>query len=88
MRRLLHDALISLGALAILLILLASIDARVREQVVRIANGAAAGEVADTKIYDVGSVIVTAARDQSVAHAPLAIFVIAAGVLLLCMLRT
>lgn len=88
MRRLFYDALISLGALAILLIVLVSFDARVREPIVRIVNGAASGDVAGTKLGDIGSVIVIAARDQSVAHAPLAIFVIAAGVLVLCMLRT
>jgi hypothetical protein len=88
MPRIVNDALISAGALAILLFVLISVDARVREHAVRIVNGAAAGDLGVTGLSDIGSILLVAARDQSVAHAPLAIFVVVAVVLLLCMVRT
>lgn len=88
MRRAFNDALISVGALAVLLIILVSVDSRVREHAVRVMNGATSGSVADTALADIGSIVFVAARDQSVAHAPLAIFVVVAGLLLLVMLRT
>lgn len=88
MRRLFNDALISVGALVVLLCALVLIDDRVRQHVVRIAGAAASGDVGGTQLQDIGPIILVAARDQSVAHAPLAIFVIAAAVLLLCMVRT
>ena len=88
MRRAAQDALISMGALAILLLALVSIDARVREHAGRIMNGAASGDFGGEQLSTIGSMVLLAARDQSVAHAPLAIFVAAAAVLLLAMLRT
>lgn len=88
MRRLFNDALISMGALAALLAALVLIDARVREHVTRIANHVVAGDVGGAQFQDVGAVILGAARDQSLAHGPLTIFVIVAVVLFLCMVRT
>lgn len=88
MRRVVNDALMSAGALAILLFVLVSVDARVREHAVRIVNSASSGDVGGTRLSDIGSTLLVAARDQSVAHAPLAIFVVVAVVLLLCMVRT
>lgn len=87
MRRAAQDALISIGALAVLLLGLVSIDARVREHADRIMNGAASADFGQ-QLSSIGSMVLVAARDQSVAHAPLAIFVAAAAVLLLAMLRT
>ena len=87
MRRVFNDALISVGALAILLVALVSIDDRVRDHVVRSVEGASVAG-AGAQIGNLGSVVVEAALDQSVAHAPLAIFVVAGVVLFLCMVRT
>jgi hypothetical protein len=87
MRRTAQDALISVGALAVLLLGLVAIDARVREHADRIINGATSAGVGD-QLTSIGSMVLVAARDQSVAHAPLAMFVVAAAVLLLAMLRT
>jgi len=90
MRRPLGDALLSIGALAILLVALVSVDGRVREQVsVWVSAGpsidlAAAGD----QVRDLTGVIFEAARDQSIEHAPLMIFALAAIVLVLFMLRT
>jgi hypothetical protein len=90
MRRPFGDALLSIGALAILLIALVSVDDRVREQVsLRLSARpsvelAAAGE----RLRDLTSVVFEAARHQSIDHAPLMIFALAASVLVLFMLRT
>ena len=87
MRRVFNDALISMGALAILFVTLVSIDERVRDYLslaVRDANAADAG----AGLVNLGGVLLLAARDQSLAHAPLTIFVVAAVVLVLFMLRT
>lgn len=87
MRGRLGDALISLGALMVLAVTLVSIDPRVREHVVRMVSGTSVGD-AEATIGDVASAVLAAMRDQTLAHAPLALFALAATVLVLCMLRT
>jgi hypothetical protein len=83
----LGDALISMGALVILAVTLVSIDPRVRDHVL---NAASRPSVSDTsaRIGDLGSALILAVRDQTIAHAPLAIFVAAGVVLFLFMVRT
>jgi hypothetical protein len=92
MRRAFGDALISLGALACLLLVLVASNDRVRQQVsLRFGSGphGSADLVnAGTQVSDLVTVIAQAARDQSLDHAPLMIFVLAASVLVLFMLRT
>lgn len=90
MRRVFNDALISIGALAILLVALVSIDDRVRVHVTRVIWHTSPADVADAsaELGGIGPILVAAVRDQSVAHAPLMIFVVAAVALVLCMLRT
>ena len=91
MRRAFGEALISAGALACLLLALVMVDGRVREQVsLRFSGERASSELmsAGTHVRDLASVIFEAARDQSLEHAPLMIFVLAASVLVLFMLRT
>jgi hypothetical protein len=71
--------------------MLAAFDVRVREQIsLRVGAGRPSTQVVDAgvAIRDVVRVIVTAVRDQSIEHAPLVIFVLAATVLVLFMLRT
>jgi hypothetical protein len=85
------DVLISVAALLTLIVMLAAFDVRVREQIsLRVGAGNGSTQVADAgvAIRDVVSVVVAAVRDQSIAHAPLVIFVLAATVLVLFMLRT
>lgn len=85
------DVLISVAALLTLIVMLAAFDVRVREQIsLRVGAGSSSTQVADASvaIRDVVSVVVAAVRDQSIAHAPLVIFVLAATVLVLFMLRT
>lgn len=91
MRRVINDALISLGALALLLVALVSIDDRVRERVTQLlSTPPSSAEIADAgvQIENVSMVLYKAARDQSVDHAPMVIFAVAAVVLVLFMLRT
>jgi len=90
-RRAFGDALISVGALVALVLMLAAFDGRVREQIsLRIAPGGASAQVEDAgvAIRDLTGVVADAVRDQSIEHAPLVIFVLAAVVLVLVMLRT
>ena len=90
MRRLYKDALISAGALLIVLIALMAIDGRVRQQVMMAVSGAASpGAVVEAggQAQYLGGVLLSAAREQSIDHAPIVIFVGAASVLVVFMLR-
>ena len=90
MRRVFGDAVISVGAVLVLLITLVSIDPRVREQLSPMwqAPGASAVTSLSNQVRDVSMVVISAARDQGIANAPLMIFALAATVLVLFMLRT
>ena len=75
----------------VLVLVLALVDYRVRDEIGRLANGRppsqevlAAGENAQNLAY----IVVHAVRDQSIEHAPLTIFGLVALVLVLLMLRT
>lgn len=89
-RRRFNEVLMSVGAVVLLLMVLVAIDDRVREQFsLRLSSRpsrelAAAGQ----QVRDLSEVIFEAVRDQSLDHAPMVIFVLAAGVLVLFMLRT
>ena len=90
MRRAFGDALISAAALVVLLVGLVAIDDRVRDRVLSVIR---TGEVSSSVgsvtsvANDVAGVLLMAARDQSLDHAPLAVFVVAATALVLAMLR-
>ena len=90
MRRAFGEALMSAGALAILLLALVAVDDRVREQISLRLTARPSVELANAgeRVRDLTTVIVEAARDQSMEHAPLLIFVLAATVLVMFMLRT
>jgi hypothetical protein len=85
------EAAMSAGAVLLLLGVLMSLDPRVREAV-RFGSGAGrpATEVvqAGGRARDLVLVLLEAARDQSIDHAPLMIFALAAAVLVLFMVRT
>jgi hypothetical protein len=90
-RRALKDTLISVAALCALVFMLASFDDRVREQIsLRIAPGQVSAQVADAgaTVRNLTDVVMEAVREQSIDHAPMVIFVLAATVLVLFMLRT
>ena len=89
MHRVFKDALISSAALLILLIALVAIDHRVRDRVEAALQGDLSSDVrsATSMAREVAGVVVIAARDQSIDHAPMVVFVFAATVLVLGMLR-
>jgi hypothetical protein len=89
-RRTFGDALISTGAVVLLLLTLVAIDDRVREQVtLRFKTTPTADLVnAGAQVQGLATVMFEAARSQSIQHAPLVIFVVAATFLTLFMLRT
>jgi len=89
-KRAIGDALISVGALCALVVLLATFNAPLREQLAMRFAGQPAAQVANAgaTVRSIASVIFVAARDQSIEHAPLVIFVLAAIVLFMFMLRT
>jgi hypothetical protein len=90
MRRVYREALMSAGTLAILLLVLIAFDDRVRDQVSRRVIAHPSQELASVgrQAGNLTNAIAVVARDQSRGHGPLLIFTLAAGVLVLFMLRT
>jgi hypothetical protein len=90
MRRVFGDALISLGAVLLLLMMLVTVDPRVREQLSDVwgSSGTSAVSSVRHQVREVSSVVMSAAADHSIDNAPLMIFALAATVLVLFMLRT
>ena len=90
LRRTLADTAISACAVAAVLAVLVASDLRVREQAVRLMTGGPGGSIGSARTYvrEASTVMYTAARHRSIDHAPLLVFVGAAGVLLLAMLRS
>jgi hypothetical protein len=90
MRRAFREALMSAGTMVILLLVLVAADDRVRDQFSRHVVARPSVELASAgrQLREVTTVIAQAARDQSLGHAPLLIFTLAAAVLVLFMLRT
>ena len=91
MQRVVKDALISVGAVGLLIVGLVSIDDRVRERVTEILKKPpSSAEIAGTgaQVAQVSNVIYKAARDQSVEHAPMVVFGVAWAVLVLFILPT
>ena len=90
MRRAFGDAMISIGAVLLLLMMLVTVDPRVREQVSGAWGGPGASPVAtiSSQMREVTSVVLSAARDHGLDNAPLMIFALVATVLVLFMLRT
>ena len=90
MRRVLNETAISAGAIGVLFLALVSSDARVGEQVALHLSGRPTAELANAgkQMTDLAVVLYEAARDQSIAHAPLLILVVAAVALVVFLLRT
>ena len=70
------------------LVALATVDARVRDKVGGVLSGNDSLTPFGDRITDVGSVIVTAIRHQSIENAPMMIFAVVGAVLFLFMVRT
>lgn len=89
MRRAFGEALMSAGTVAVLLLILVAVDGRVRDEISR-RWARPSVELADAGqlVRDLTSVIAGAVRDQSLAHAPLLLFALAATALVVLMLHT
>jgi hypothetical protein len=90
MGRTFREVLMSVGAVGVLLLTLISFDDRVREQVALRLRSEPTAELARAgrEVRNLTSVLVEAARRQSLDRAPVLIFVFAAGVLFFFMIRT
>jgi hypothetical protein len=90
MRRRFHDVMISVLALSVLLVMLAALDPRVRDQVQTTLNTPPTSTIRSVtnEVNNVSKVVVRAAEDHSLANAPMVIFGVAAAVLVVFMLRT
>jgi hypothetical protein len=91
MRRRWSAAITAAAGAATLVVGLAALDIRVRDQVASLLSGRGpSGELvsAGSYIETLISVVATAVRDQSMERAPLVMFSLAALVLVLFMLRT
>ena len=91
MRRAISDAMITAGSALALVLTLVLVDDRVRDQLSAIVDprdpGAAVVGLGH-RVSQILAIVAVAARTQSLDHAPLVIFAIAATVLVVFMLRT
>lgn len=90
MRRTLNDILWSAGALVMLVVLLVATDPRVRDEVSVLGHGKApSGLVAvGNQAQNAVTIVMAVVRDQTQTHAVLMLFVVAATLLTLFMVRT
>jgi hypothetical protein len=89
-RRPVFSGLTAVGSVGALVAGLAMIDPRVREEITTIFSRRASDDLAKvgTRMQDLIAVVLVAVRDQSIDHAPLVIFALAAIVLVMFMMRT
>jgi hypothetical protein len=90
-KRAIGDAMISVGAVCALIVSLVAFNAPLREEIsMRVNAGRPAVQAAnlESTVRNVASILFVAVRDQSIEHAPLVLFVLAAIVLFMFMLRT
>jgi hypothetical protein len=91
MTRTLNGGMTSIAGICAVVVALAAIDTRVRDQVSALASGRApSGEflTITERLKDFAFAVLQAIRDQSIEHAALTIFALGAMVLLLFMMRT
>ena len=90
MRRKYVEIVMSIGSVGLILLVLASFNSGVRQQVSEHWSSGAVAEVtaADRTARQVTGAIVQAAKDQGLANTPIVLFVLGAGVLVLFMVRT
>lgn len=90
MRRGMNHTLMSGAALALVIAALVFFDPRVRGSFSELVSDTPSVQFAQvgTGLYELGTVMVTVAREHSIANAPLTVFVVIATVLMLFMVRT
>jgi len=91
MRRVIGDAVLTAGGAMLLVLALVMFDDRVRDQITAVFDARhprAAIEGLSGRATEIVGIVAMAMREQSLEHAPLVIFALAATVLVLFMLRT
>jgi hypothetical protein len=90
MRRAINHTLISGAALLVVIAGLVLFDGRVRHAFADLASNTPSAELAQvgSGVHELGAIVLTAVHEQSIANAPLMIFVVIATVLMLFMVRT
>ena len=91
MRRVIGDAMMTAGGALTLVLALVLLDDRVRDQLSAIVDPRHPGEAlagVGHRVNQIAAIVAVAARNQSIDHAPLVIFALAATVLVIFMLRT
>ena len=90
MRRGYREVLMSAGTVVILLLVLIAFDDRVRQYIARPVVAHRSTELTSSarELRDLTSVIASAARHQTLGHAPLLLFTLAGAVLVFFMVRT
>ena len=78
-RRVWGDRLASAGVFVLVLFVILSLDARVREQLEARVTTTATVRGTTERLHEAGSVLWDAARTQSIEHAPMTALVVAAG---------
>jgi hypothetical protein len=89
-RPVVREAVLSAGAVVVLLTALVAMDERVRRVFTLGPNGRPSDEVVEAggRARELVTLLIDVVRDQSLGHAPLMLFVLAASVLVFFMLRT
>jgi hypothetical protein len=89
MRRKYKEIVMSIGAVALLLLVLISFDDRVKREFSRRWSAGPSAEAAEFSrtARNLSMVVVQAAKDQGLAHTPILVFVLAGSVLLFFMTR-
>ena len=90
LRRTMKDAVVSFGAVLLMLGMLLALNGRVREQLSLRFAARDAGQItaAGGQVKDMASVVYDVVRDQSSEHTTLMVFIVAATVLVVFMVRT
>ncbi len=90
MRRVFGETLTTIGGVLLVLLALVAFDGRVRDRLSAIAAGGPTAQIAGAgdRAHEIILVVLQAVRDQSLEHAPMMIFALAAMVLVLFMTRT
>ena len=90
MRRAIEDALISLAGVTVLVATLVALDPRVRDGAQQLVkHGALSADVSrmNAEVHSMASVVMVSAREQSLDHRTLVVFVLVATGLVVAMLR-
>jgi hypothetical protein len=91
MRRVVGDAVLTFGGAMLLVLALVTFDDRVRDQITNVFDARSPTDAIagiGGRVTEVVAIVGQAMRSQSLEHAPLVIFALAATVLVLFMLRT